>query len=69
MIESINFQLRKATRHRGAFPSERSAIKFLYLAVRRISTERGGELGTGTHGWKRALNAFAIHFPGRITIE
>lgn len=69
MIESINFQLRKATRHRGAFPSERSAIKFLYLAVRRISTERGGELGTGTQGWKRALNAFAIHFPGRITIE
>jgi putative transposase len=69
MIESINFQMRKATRHRGAFPNERSALKFLYLAVQRISTERGGELGTGTWGWSRALNAFAIHFPGRITIE
>lgn len=69
MIESINFQLRKATRHRGAFPSERSALKFLYLAVQRISTERGGELGTGTWGWKHALNAFAIHFPGRLIIE
>jgi putative transposase len=69
MIESINFQMRKATRHRGAFPSERSALKFLYLAVTRISSERGGELGTGTWGWKHALNALAIHFPGRITID
>lgn len=69
MVESINFQLRKRTRHRGAFPSERSALKFLYMAVRDIRRERGGELGTGTWGWKRALNAFAIHFPGRITIQ
>jgi len=69
MIESINFQMRKATRHRGAFPNERSALKFLYLAVQRISTERGGELGTGTWGWTAALNALAIHFPGRITID
>lgn len=69
MIESINFQLRKATKNRGAFPSERSALKLLYMAVRQISTERGGELGTGTWGWSRALNAFAIHFPGRITID
>lgn len=69
MIESINFQLRKATKNRGAFPTERSALKLLYMAVRQISTERGGELGTGTWGWSRALNAFAIHFPGRITID
>jgi transposase-like protein len=69
MIESINFQMRKATRHRGAFPSERSALKFLYLAVQRISHDRGGELGTGTWGWTAALNALAIHFPGRITID
>ena len=69
MIESINFQMRKATRQRGSFPNDRSAIKFLYLAIKRISTQRGGEHGTGTWGWTRALNAFAIHFPGRITID
>jgi putative transposase len=69
MIESINFQLRKATKHRGAFPSERSALKMLYLGIRNIRTERGGELGTGTWGWKHALNAFAIHFPGRLTLD
>jgi putative transposase len=25
--------------------------------------------GTGSHGWHAALNAFAIHFPGRLIIE
>lgn len=69
MIESINFQLRKATRNRGAFPSDRSALKLLYIAVSRISTKRGGNLGTGSWGWKQAMNAFAIHFPGRLIIE
>jgi putative transposase len=69
MIESINFQLRKATRNRGAFPSDRSALKLLYIAVTRITTERGGNLGTGSWGWKQAMNAFAIHFPGRLIIE
>jgi putative transposase len=69
MIESINFQLRKATKHRGAFPSERSAMKMLYLGIRNINSNRGGELGTGTWGWKRALNALAIHFPGRLIID
>ena len=69
MIESINFQLRKATRNRGAFPSERSALKLLYIAVTRITTNRGGNLGTGSWGWKAAMNTFAIHFPGRLVIE
>lgn len=69
MIESINFQLRKATRNRGAFPSDRSALKLLYIAVTRISTKRGGNLGTGSHGWHQALNAFAIYFPGRVIID
>ena len=69
MIESINFQLRKATRNRGAFPSDRSALKLLYIAVSRITTTRGGNLGTGSRGWQQALNAFAIHFPGRLILE
>lgn len=69
MIESINFQLRKATRNRGAFPSDRSALKLLYIAVTRISSKRGGNLGTGSRGWHQALNAFAIYFPGRLIIE
>lgn len=67
-IESINYQLRKVTKNRGHFPNERAALKLLYLATRNITTERGGDAGTGTLGWKACLNAIAIYFPGRFTI-
>ncbi|MBW3576364.1 MAG: IS256 family transposase [Actinobacteria bacterium] len=67
-VESLNYQLRKVTKTRGHFPTEQAVLKILYLAIRNIGHDRGGELGTGTHGWKQALNAFAIAFPGRLTI-
>jgi putative transposase len=66
LVESINFQLRKVTKTRGHFPTDESALKLLRLAARNISDKRGGDLGTGTWGWKHALNAFEIHFPGRL---
>jgi putative transposase len=66
LIESINFQLRKVTKARGSFPTDEAAMKILYLALRNISDQRGGEAGTGTHGWKTALNAFALQFPDRL---
>ena len=66
LIESINFQLRKVTRNRGHFPTDDAALKLLRLAARNIASERGGELGTGTWGWKQALNQLEIHFPGRL---
>ena len=65
-IESLNYQLRKVTKTRGHFPTDDAAIKILYLAIRNISDQRGGELGTGTQGWKQALNAFAVAFPNRL---
>jgi len=68
-IESINYQLRKVSKNRGHFPNDDAAIKLLYLALRNINPERGGDLGSGTLGWKRALNAFAIHFPGRLPLQ
>jgi len=68
MIESINYQLRKVTKNRGHFPNERAALKLLYLAVRNITTERGGPAGTGTWGWTSCLNQLAIYFPGRFNI-
>jgi putative transposase len=76
-IESINYQLRKITKNRGHFPSDDAAIKLLYLGIRNITgrhidgdglvLERG-ERGTGTLGWKRALNALAIRFGDRLTL-
>lgn len=68
MIESINYQLRKVTKNRGHFPNERAALKLLHLAVRNITTERGGEAGTGTWGWTNCLNQLAIYFPERFNI-
>ncbi|WKZ83745.1 MAG: IS256 family transposase [Acidimicrobiia bacterium] len=65
-IESLNYQLRKITKTRGHFPTDESALKILYLGIRNIGHDRGGALGTGTHGWKQALNAFAVAFPGRL---
>lgn len=65
-IESINFQLRKITKNRGHFPDKDAAMKLLYLGLRNISSQRGGDSGTGTHGWKVALNTLDNLFPGRL---
>lgn len=67
-IESINFQLRKITKTRGHFPSDEAAMKLLYLGLRNISSKRGGESGTGTPGWKIALNTLVVLFPGRLPL-
>lgn len=67
-IESLNFQLRKAIKTRGHFPTDDAALKLMYLVICNIGTTRGGELGTDTPGWTRALNSFAIAFPGRFTL-
>lgn len=65
-IESINYQLRKITKTRGHFPDIDSAMKLIYLGLRNISTRRGGDSGTGTLGWTRALNVLDTYFPGRL---
>jgi putative transposase len=66
MVESVNYQMRKSSKTRGHFPDDESALKLLRLIARNISTTRGGTAGTGTQGWHEVLNAFAIHFPGRL---
>jgi len=68
MVESVNYQLRKVTKNRGHFPNDAAALKLLRLAARDIGTTRKGTAGTGTAGWKQALNAYEIHFPGRPQI-
>jgi putative transposase len=67
-IESINFQLRKITKNRGHFPDKDAAMKLLYLGLRNISSQRGGDSGTGTWGWNVALNTLVRIFPGRLPL-
>jgi putative transposase len=66
VAESINYKLRKITKTRGHFPTDDAALKLLRLGARNIADKRGGDLGTGTWGWKQALNQLEIHFPGRL---
>jgi putative transposase len=68
LVESVNYQMRKASKTRGHFPDDDAALKLLRLIARDITTTRSGTAGTGTWGWKEALNAFEIHFPGRLGI-
>lgn len=76
-IESINFQLRKLIKNRGHFPDDDAAIKLLYLGIRNITgrhidgdgpVRERGERGTGTLGWKAALNALAVRFGDRVPV-
>ena len=76
-IESVNYQLRKIIKNRGHFPGDDAAIKLLYLGIRNITgrhidgdglvLERG-ERGTGTYGWKAAMNAFSVAFGDRVPV-
>lgn len=66
MIESIHYQLSKVTR---AGADRSPPTNPLYLALRNIGSQRGGEAGIGTHGWKTALNAFAVQFPDCLPLQ
>lgn len=68
LIESVNYQLRKVSKNRGHFPSDDAALKLLRLVARDLTTTRSGTAGTGTWGWRQALNVFEIHFPGRLPV-
>ena len=69
MIESLNARLRKATRNRGAFPTEQAALKTLFLTIRTM-TRPDGTIGiTRSNGWKATLNALAIQFGDRINLN
>ena len=50
------------------FSTRYGSLKLLRLAARNITNKRGGNLGTGTRGWKRALNQLEIHFPNRLNL-
>jgi putative transposase len=61
-IESMNAQLRKVTKKRGAFPGPDAVRKVLYLAMRKAS-ERWTR---PVQDWPTALNHFALVFPDRM---
>jgi putative transposase len=64
-IESLNARFRRATRQRGHFPTEQSALKVLYLVATQQRKNRQDLTGR-IHGWKQVLNTLYIHFGDRI---
>jgi transposase-like protein len=61
-IESVNYSLRKLTKHRGAFPNDEALVKLLYLALRNISKKWTMPI----RDWKAALTRFTIQFEERL---
>ena len=62
-IESLNSVIRKATKKRKLFPTDDSAKKVIYLAIREASKKWTMPI----HNWKPALNRFIIEFEERLT--
>lgn len=67
-IESLNARFRKATRRRGHFPDEQSALKVLYLAAIERQHNRPNPTGQ-ISGWKSILNTLAITYGERLEIN
>lgn len=61
-IEALNRQLRKATKTRGAFPTDQAALKLLFLASRNAEKTWKRPFPS----WVRSRAQFAIQFEGRM---
>ena len=60
-IESLNSVIRKAVKKRKLFPTDDSAMKVIYLAIREASKKWTMPI----RNWKLALNRFMIEFEDR----
>lgn len=67
-IESLNARFRQATRRRGHFPTEQSAMKILYLTVKERRPNRANPTGQ-VHGWTTILNTLAMTYGDRLGIN
>jgi putative transposase len=63
-VESLNAQLRKVTKKRGAFPTDDAVRKVLYLAITRVSKKWTMPI----QDWPAAMNYFSIVFEGRVPV-
>lgn len=62
-IESLNMSMRKVIKNKRIFPSDESALKQLYLALKNISKKWTMPI----RDWNTAMNRFIIMFKDRIS--
>ena len=60
-VESLHMSLRKVIKNRGSFPSEESALKLLFMALRNVSAK-----WETVQNWRQALNQFEILWGERL---
>jgi len=63
-IESLNSVIRKAVNNRKIFPSDKSASKTVFLAIRQASKNWTMPIPN----WGQAMQYLAIHFDGRLPL-
>ena len=63
-VESLNYSLRKVSKHCALFPSDEAVFKLLYLALRNIAKKWTMPI----QNWSQALQHFAITFEGRVPL-
>ena len=63
-IESLNRSLRRVIKVKGAFPTDQSALKLLYMALQDISKRWTRPL----QDWGQAVGQLAIHFGNRVPV-
>lgn len=61
VVESLHMTLRKVIKTRASFPSEESALKLLYLALKNVA-----QRWKATHDWRTSLNHFMLRYGDRI---
>lgn len=61
-IESLNSVIRKAVKKRKVFPSDKAAVKVVWLAI----TDASKKWTMPIRDWKAALNRFIIEFEERL---
>ena len=67
-IESLNARFRAATRRRGHFPDEQSALKVLYLAAHQRDKNKANPAGR-INGWKSVLNVLSMTYGDRLGLQ
>lgn len=63
-IEGFNRQIRKATKTKGALPSERALFKLLYLVSQNVQKR-----WSKPRSWTRVMSVLAINYADRLGLE
>jgi len=61
IVESLHMTLRKVIKTRGSFPTEESALKLLYLALKNVARR-----WTAAPSWRTSLNHFMLLYGDRV---